>query len=252
MKGRRTDTACANEEPEVLYEMAEGVAVLTLNRPEQLNMLSPTMLDAIIENFVRADTDQRVRVVILTGKGRAFCAGMDLSARLPGGENALISSAKLMTNLDLRTTPPTVLHKLNKPVICALNGSVAGYGLLTALSCDIRIMAENAKMAIAFVKRGIAPGLGCTWLLPRLIGWSKAAELIFTGRTIDAKQAFALGLVSRIEPAERVLDEARALAKEIIQNAPLTVRTAKQMMRMGMEESFPAHMQRVFMHLPSS
>jgi len=235
--------------PEVLYELTDHIAVITLNRPERMNTISITMLDALAESFVRTNADPEVRVVILTGKGRAFCAGLDLAAQSAGGDKALINSEQVMTNLDLRTAPPTTLHDMDKPVICALNGSAAGYGLDTALGCDIRIMADNAKMAAAFVKRGIVPESGGTWLLPRMIGWSRAAELIFTGRTLDAGQCLALGLVSRIVPAEKVMDEAMALAAEIAQNAPLAVQSSKRMMRMGMDESFPAHVQRVFLQL---
>jgi len=249
MSEKRKDKTGSTPEPEVLYEVTENIAVITLNRPERMNTISMAMLDALAESFVRANADPEVRVVILTGKGKAFCAGLDLAAQSAGGDKALINSEKVMTNLDLRTTPPTTLHDLDKPVICAMNGSAAGYGLDTALGCDIRVMADNAKMAAAFVKRGIVPESGGTWLLPRLIGWSRAAELIFTGRTLNAGQCLALGLVSRVVPAEKVMDEAWAIAAEIAHNAPLAVQASKRMMRMGMDESFPAHVQRVFFQL---
>jgi enoyl-CoA hydratase/carnithine racemase len=116
-----------------------------------------------------------------------------------------------------------VLHQTDKPVICALNGAAAGYGLDLALGCDIRIAAEGAKLAAVFTKRGVLPESGGTWLLPRLIGWSKAAELAFTGRTLSAQQALELGLVSSVVPAEALMPEARKLAAEIAANAPLAV-----------------------------
>jgi enoyl-CoA hydratase/carnithine racemase len=142
-----------------------------------------------------------------------------------------------------------VLFNLGKPTICALNGSAAGYGMDTALGCDIRIMAEGAKLAAAFTKRGIVPESGGTWLLPRLIGWSKAAELIFTGRTLTADECLEMGLVSRVVPAAELAGAARALALEIAANAPLAVQASKKMMRMGLTEGFGDHVHHVFLQL---
>jgi enoyl-CoA hydratase/carnithine racemase len=133
-------------------------------------------------------------------------------------------------------------------VICAL-GSAAGYGLDLALGCDIRIMSEAAKLSAAFVARGVTPESGGTWLLPRLIGWSKAAELIFTGRVLGPEAALSLGLVSEIVPEAELLDRAHALAAEIAANAPLAVQASKRMMRMGMDDAFDEHVHRVFLQL---
>ena len=152
-------------------------------------------------------------------------------------------------NLDLRNTPPTVLYNMDTPTICALNGSAAGYGMDTALGCDIRVMAESAKMAAAFTKRGIVPESGGTWFLPRLLGWSKAAELIFTGRTLTAPQCLELGLVSEIVPTNDLMPRARALAAEIAGNAPMAVQASKRMMRMGLSEDFDEHVHHVFLQL---
>lgn len=145
---------------EVLYEVADHIATVTLNRPERMNTISRAMLGQLTEHLLAADADPDVRVVILTGTGRAFCAGLDLSevTRPPEpGKEGISNSTTLATNLDLRNTPPTVLFNMGKPTICALNGSAAGYGMDTALGCDIRIMAAGAKMAAAFTKRGIVP-----------------------------------------------------------------------------------------------
>ena len=151
--------------------------------------------------------------------------------------------------LDLRTAPPTVLHSLDKPVIAALNGGAAGYGMDLALGCDIRIAAKRAKLAAAFTKRGVLPESGGTWLLPRLVGWAKAAEIIFTGRTLDADQCLELGLVNKVVADETLLDEARALANEIAANAPLAVQGAKRMMRMALAEQFDDHVHHVYLQL---
>ena len=140
-------------------------------------------------------------------------------------------------------------HQLDTPTICALNGSAAGYGMDTALGCDIRIMAQSAKMAAAFTKRGIVPESGGTWILPRLLGWSKAAEIIFTGRTLTAADCVDLGLASKAVPDAEVATAARAMALEIAANAPLAVQASKRMMRMGLSEDFDEHVHHVFLQL---
>jgi enoyl-CoA hydratase/carnithine racemase len=236
------------EDPEVLYSVEDHVAVVTLNRPGRMNTISRAMLSELTAHLVAADKDPDVRAVILTGTGRAFCAGLDLTEALSGGEG-IGSSASVATNLDLRDTPPTVLFNMGKPTICALNGSAAGYGMDTALGCDIRLMAKGAKMAAAFTKRGIVPESGGTWFLPRLIGWSRAAEVIFTGRTLSGEDCVEMGLASRVVEPERLAEEAMALAKEIAANAPLAVQAAKRMMRMGLSETFNDHVHHVFLQL---
>jgi len=233
---------------EVLYEVEGGIAVITLNRPERLNTISGPMLAAISQFMLKANADPKVRVVILTGTGRAFCAGLDLVDATQGsGIGSETQQQAVSVNLDLRNTPPTILFAMDKPTICALNGAAAGYGLDTALGCDIRIMAEGAKLAAAFVKRGVVPESGGTWLLPRLVGWSKAAELIFTGRTLSAAESLALGLASEVVPADELMPRARAIAAEIAANAPLAVQSAKRLMRMGLEETFNDHVHHVYL-----
>jgi len=240
-----------NETPEVLYAVADHIATITLNRPERMNTISREMLGQLTERLLQADADRDVRVIILTGTGRAFCAGLDLSeiTRPGSGAGGIASGAAVASDLDLRNTPPTVLFNLGKPTICALNGSAAGYGMDTALGCDIRIMAKGAKMAAAFTKRGIVPESGGTWFLPRLIGWSKAAELIFTGRTLSAEQCLEMGLVSSVVPDAELAGAARAVALEIAANAPLAVQASKKMMRMGLGEGFNDHVHHVFLQL---
>ena len=234
----------ASPEEDVLYEVSEHIATITINREAVQNTISGAMLDRVTELFLQADRDRDVRCIIFTGTGRFFCAGLDLRSGKVGDSDAGNSA-----NLDLRSTPPTVMHNLDTPVICALNGSAAGYGMDMALGCDIRIMAEEAKMAAAFTARGIVPESGGTWILPRLLGWSKAAELIFTGRTLTAAESLELGLVSTVVPAAEIPERARALAKEICANAPLAVQASKRMMRMGMNETFNDHVHHVFLQL---
>lgn len=240
-------TQAASEE--VLYEVGERIATITLNAPERMNTISRTMLDALTEALVRAERDAQVRCVILTGSGRAFCAGLDVTAMAQGRDTGILSGGAVRPTLDLRNTPPTVLHAMDTPVICAVNGGAAGYGMDLALGCDIRIMAEPAKFAAAFCKRGVLPESGSTWLLPRMIGWSKAAQLIFTGRTLAAHECIEWGLASEVVAAEALNRRARELALEIAANAPLAVQASKRMMRMGWNETFPDHVHHVYLQL---
>jgi enoyl-CoA hydratase/carnithine racemase len=229
-------------------EIAEHIATITLNRPEAMNTISPAMLAELTRTFIAVNEDPEVRVVVLTGTGRAFCAGLDLN-QAASGEGIGGANRKFPETIDLRNTPPTVLFAMDKPVICALNGSAAGYGMDLALGCDIRIMADTAKLAAAFVKRGVVPESGGTWFLPRMLGWAKAAEIIFTGRTLSAADCLTEGLVNKVVPVDEVAAEARAMALEIAANAPLAVRASKRLMRMGLEETFETHVQHVYLQL---
>ncbi|MCB1539508.1 MAG: enoyl-CoA hydratase/isomerase family protein [Rhodoblastus sp.] len=232
---------------EVLYEIEDGnIALITLNAPERMNTISRDMLGELTRLLVKANEDPAVRCVILTAVGRAFCAGLDLREARDGGG---ISAASSATNLDLRNTPPTVMFEMDKPTICAINGGAAGYGMDTALGCDIRIMAESAKMAAAFVKRGVVPESGGTWFLPRMIGWAKASELIFTGRTLSAPECLEWGIANEVVPDAELMGRARNMAREIAANAPLAVQAAKRMMRMGMNETFKDHVHHVYLQL---
>jgi enoyl-CoA hydratase/carnithine racemase len=233
---------------ELRYEKDGPVATLTLNRPDRLNAITGPMLAAFSDALVDAGNDPAVRVVVVTGAGKGFCSGLDLKEAASGqGIGGGVGGA--VQPFDLRTAPPVVLHQLDKPTICALNGAAAGYGMDLALGCDIRIAADTAKLAPAFARRGVLPESGGTWLLPRLVGWAKASEIAFTGRNLPAEECLALGLVNRVVPAELLAKEVRALAEEIAANAPLAVQATKRMMRMGLDETFEANVHHVFLQL---
>lgn len=241
--------AAAAKTEEVLYDVADGVATLTLNRPDRLNTISGPMLRRLSELLLKANEDPAVRCVVLTGAGRAFCAGLDLVDATQGsGIGSEQQRTSVSVNIDVRNTPPTVLFAMDKPVIAALNGSAAGYGMDIAMGCDMRVMAESAKMAPAFVKRGIVPESGGTWYLPRLLGWERAAEIIFTGRTLSAKECGEYGLVGRVVPDADFAGAVRTLAQDIAANAPLAVQSSKRLMRMGLEQTFNDHVHHVYMH----
>ncbi len=234
--------------PDLLVDREGAVAVLTLNRPDRLNAISGPMLSALSEALVEADRDAAVRCIVLTGAGRGFCAGLDLKAQT-SGEGLEGSMATRPGELDLRDAPPTVLHNVDTPTVCALNGGAAGYGMDLALGCDIRVAAESSKLAPAFVRRGVLPESGGTWLLPRLVGYAKAAELAFTGETLGAKECLDLGLVNRVVPDAALMDSTFELAGQIAANAPLAVRATKRMFRMAERESFDDHVHHVYLQL---
>src|SRR5215218_8244007 len=233
--------------PDLLVDRHGTTAVLTLNRPDRLNAISAPMLQALSEALLEADRDPAVRCIVLTGAGRGFCAGLDLQDEASG--SGLGSGGGLPGELDVRQAPPVVLHGVDTPTVCALNGGAAGYGMDLALGCDIRIAAESSKLAPAFVKRGVLPESGGTWLLPRLVGYAKAAELAFTGETLVAKECLDLGLVNKVVADAGLMDETMAMAGKIAANAPLAVRATKRMFRMAEREDFDDHVHHVYLQL---
>ena len=217
------------------YEQDGHIVTLTLNDPERRNPLTGnTAVEELVAAIDRIDGDRSVRVVILTGAGTAFCPGGNVRdmGRHASGE---------MTGMEIRQEYrrgiqrlPLALFNLEVPVIAAVNGPAIGAGLDLACMCDIRVAAESAKFAESFVKLGIIPGDGGAWLLPRIIGLSRAAELTFTGQMIDAQQALAWNLVSQVVPGESLMETARGIANAIAANPPHAVRMAKRLIREGM------------------
>ena len=245
-------TSAAAPLPEVLYEVADHIATITLNAPQRMNTISGAMLDELSERLLEADRAREVRCIILTGTGRAFCAGLDLAAQMAGPKGSLGNMGSLDSNpgeFDIRNAPPIVLHAIDTPTICALNGGAAGYGLDLALGCDIRIAAESAKLNPGFAKRGILPESGGTWLLPRMVGYAKAAEIAFTGRTLSAEESLELGLVNHVVEPEHFQEAVNEMAGEIAANAPLAVRAIKRMMRAAETETFDQNVHHVFLQL---
>jgi enoyl-CoA hydratase/carnithine racemase len=166
-----------------------------------------------------------------------------------GGLDNLGSGQGLTGEFDIRNAPPTVLHDLDTPTICALNGGAAGYGLDLALGCDIRIAADTAKLNPGFAKRGILPESGGTWLLPRIVGYAVAAEIAFTGRTLTAVEAKDLGLVNHVVESAQLAERTADLASEFAANAPVAVRAIKRMMRAAETETFEQNVHHVFLQL---
>ncbi len=211
----------------LLYEVKDGIATLTLNRPERLNALGDTLREDLHDAVTTAAADPEVRVMIVTGAGKGFCAGGDVKAMNEGKARGAarplmekVAPGRDRTVLALRDAP--------KPVIAAVNGAAAGAGMNLALACDVRIASTAAKFAQAFVKRGLHPDWGGTYFLPRVVGTAKACELIFTGEVIDAEEALRLGIVSAVHPPETLMAAAHTLARKIADGPPIAIRLAKR------------------------
>lgn len=226
----------------VLTERDGPILTVTLNSPERRNPVSdPDMIEALVGAMKTADTDPEVRAVILTGAGKAFSTGGDIKKMVPGAGLRDAIPAKTRTNYrEGIQRLPLLFQALDVPVIAAINGPAIGAGCDLACMCDVRIASETAIFAESFVKIGIVPGDGGAWLLPRIVGFSKACELSLTGDTIDAAEALGCGLVSRVVPPDQLLAVARAMAAKIAANSPYAVRMTKRLLREGQTASLPA------------
>ena len=203
-------------------EVDGPVATLTLDRPAALNALTVPVKVALREALESIARDGAVRAVILTGAGRAFCAGQDLAERDEPDAAPLDVEVRERYNPIIRA-----LRSMGQPVIAAVNGVAAGAGASLAFACDLRIAAEEARFVLAFGRIGLVPDSGATWFLPRLVGRAKAAELALIGDAVDAAEALRLGLVSRVVPGDQLLVEARAMADRIAEGAPLALSLTK-------------------------
>ena len=229
---------------EILYDVADRVATVTLNRPDKLNAFTRRMRDELIEAFGRADADDQVRAVIVTGAGRAFCAGADLSGGGATFDYAKRDDAGQEDHRDGGGRVSLSIFALKKPVIAAINGAAVGVGATMTLPMDIRIASSAAKFGFVFARRGIVPEACSSWFLPKVVGVSRAAEWLYTGRVFGADEALAGGLVSRVVAPGDLLPSALALAREIADNtSAVAVALARQMLwRMaGADHPMEAH-----------
>ena len=230
---------------DILYEVADHLATITLNRPERRNALTEPMLDLLAERVLQADADPEVRSIVLTGAGAGFCAGLDLIEAAGQTERL----GELAFEFAAERAPVVVLHEIDTPVVAALNGSVAGYGLGIALNTDVRVMERSARLVSA-TKRGLVPESGDTYLLHRLIGWEAAARFYFLGEDLTGEQAIEAGIVSEVaDGAEAVRARAADLAAQIAAMPPLAVQAAKRMMRAGLHDGYRDHVERVLLQL---
>ena len=228
---------------QITVEVDEGILTITLNRPERLNAWTERMASELIATFDRADADDDVRVIIVTGAGRAFCAGADLEkggetfdarARERGGDGHRDNGGQFSLRI----------FESKKPVIAAVNGAAVGVGVTMTLPMDIRLASENARFGFVFVRRGIVPEAASSWFLPRVVGISQAMEWVSTGRVFSAQEALEGRLVRSVHPPDELLDAARELAREIVENtAPVSVALARRMMwtMLGAQHPMVAH-----------
>ena len=226
----------------ILYEVSEQILTITLNRPDKLNAFNATMMRELIEAFDAADADDNIGAIIVTGAGRAFCAGADLSSGADTFDrDARRGPVKRLADGRVDYSDPNArdgggqltlrIFKCLKPVIAAVNGAAVGIGVTMQLAMDIRIASENAKFGFVFSQRGIVPEAASSWFLPRIVGISQALEWCFTGRVFPAQEALAGRLVSKVVPAGELLPAARNLAHEIAtKTAPVSVALIRQMM----------------------
>jgi enoyl-CoA hydratase/carnithine racemase len=232
-----------NDFEEIRYEVQDHVLTITLHRPDRLNAFTATMARELIEAFDRADADDDVRAVVVTGEGRAFCAGADLGA---GGDTFDWRDREAAGEVPRDGGGMVTLRifKCLKPVIAAVNGPAVGIGVTMQLAMDIRIASQDARFGFVFSQRGIVPEAASSWFLPRIVGISQALEWCYTGRVFPAQEALAGRLVSKVVPPDELLPTARALAREIAaKTAPVSVALIRQMMwRMtGADDPMEAH-----------
>ena len=216
----------------VKWQKSDGIGLVTLNRPEKLNAMNPQLLADLREILEEAEKDEEVKVLVLTGTGKGFCAGGDVEEH-PGfkNDNPLIRE-KYLKEVQHVTL---LLHRMPKPVIAAINGIAAGGGLDMAMACDIRIASEEALFTEVSVRAGLMPDMGGTYFLPRLVGVSKALEMIFTGDTIDAQEALRIGLVNQVAPDQELINRAMAMAKRLAQGPSQSYRFCKWAVYRGLD-----------------
>jgi enoyl-CoA hydratase/carnithine racemase len=229
---------------QIRYDVAERIATITLNRPDKLNAFTHVMRDELVDAFSKADADDDVRVVIVTGAGRAFCAGADLSAGRETFDYAKREGLNADTHRDGGGRVTLRIFEMKKPVIAAVNGPAVGIGATMLLPMDVRLCSTEARFGFVFSRRGIVPEACSSWFLPRLVGISQALEWTLSGRVFPAAEALAGKLVSKVVSPEELLPAARLLATEIVDHtAPVSVALARQMMwrMLGADHPMEAH-----------
>ncbi len=226
-------------EPHVLYTAQREIATITLNRPEARNAFSPGMIMLWREFLEKAKADDAVRVIIITGKGDTFCSGGDIREMAEGKLKSWNMKNYLWEGVHRIVL---TMEDLDKPVIAAINGAAMGAGLDMALMCDLRVCSDKAKLAESYVMMGLVPGDGGAYFLPRVVGLTKALELLLTGDVIDADEALRVGLVNTVVPHERLMEEAAVLAGKIASRPPLAIRMMKRAVYQGLASSLRAHL----------
>jgi len=229
-------------ETDILLERDGRVGVIKFNRPDKLNALTYEMLDVLGEHIRTVQDDPDLRAVVLTGEGRAFCAGTDLQELMSGDRASQGSSRTVLRERDAREPAPWSFTNLRVPVVAAINGAAVGLGAEMTAMCDVRIASERARVGWVFPHRGLVPDAGVgTWLLPRIVGVSRAARILYGGEILDAAMLLELGLVDQVVAPERLLDEALALAQRLSTGSPLAIGEIKRLLYQGLTRDVHDH-----------
>lgn len=224
----------ASDYETIVLERRDAVAILTLNRPDRLNAISPDLVREVGDAVARVKIDDEARVLVVTGAGRGFCAGADLQGAGPVATGRIPEPTSQDGRLDEFGWVgrwAMMWAGLDKPVIGAINGVAAGAGMSTALACDVRIGSEHARFKSVFIERSLSPDSGLSFFLPRVVGYAAAADLIFTSRAVEAEEALRLGLLNRLVPAADLLDAAVAYAEEMTRWPPVALRASKRVLQ---------------------
>lgn len=230
------------------FEIDQGVATITLNRPEKLNAFTDAMLDEWLQALEHCRVNNAVRVIVITGTGRAFTTGGDVEGfAASASQTPLAIRARLVNGIQRL---PRKMAEIDKPIIAALNGFATGGGLDVALACDIRFAAESARFAETYAKMGLIPGAGGAYLLPRIVGVAKALELFWSCDWVEAQEAQRIGLVNKVFPDTELMEATYAFARKVADGAPLAVQTIKRVVRQSLDKDLDAALDLVAASMP--
>jgi enoyl-CoA hydratase/carnithine racemase len=231
---------------DLLYDVSDRVATITLNRPDKLNAFTGEMIDTWASSLAKAQADEQVNVIVVTGNGRAFCAGGDVSRMGEGEPTPLQHKNQLWDHIH---RIPKTLEGVDKPVIAMVNGLTVGAGMGMSLMCDVRIAAESARFSTGYVRVGLVPGDGDTYFLPRLVGSAKALELLWTADFIEAADALRLGIVNRVVPDAQLKEATYAFAKQIADGPQVPIRMIKRLVYQSLRLDLRTHLDLVSSHM---
>ncbi|HEY7363548.1 MAG TPA: enoyl-CoA hydratase [Methylomirabilota bacterium] len=231
---------------DLLYEVKDRIATITLNRPDKLNAFTGPMIEAWARSLGEAQVDNAVHVVVVTGAGRAFCAGGDVGRMGQGAPTPLEHKNQLWENIH---RVPRTLEAMDKPVLAMVNGLAVGAGMGMSLMCDVRVASEEARFSTGYVKVGLVPGDGDTFFLPRLVGPAKALELLWTADFIEAADALRLGIVNRVVPAAQLHETTYALARQIADGPQIPIRMIKRLVYQSLRLDLRTHLDLVSSHM---
>ena len=226
------------EEKVLLIEKRDKVAILTLNRPQSLNALNTELKNNMMQVMTDLRKDDSVWAVVLTGAGRGFCSGEDLRSNIPSTRDTESREQRLDTMGWVGRLAISIYRTLDKPIIAAVNGVAAGAGMSMALACDMRVGCERTRFKSVFIERNLSTDTGMSYFLPRIVGYSRACDLVYTSRYIDFQEAYRIGLIDRLVPSEKLLDEAIGLANQIAFWPPVAIQSVRRVLQQSMESPF--------------